>query len=230
MKADLVILICSSAEWRIVLEFFPQTELEKSPFGEFFKYELKARPVVFLHSGYGKIAAAASTQYIIDHFKPKLLVNLGTCGGFEGKVELGQILLAQRTVVYDILERMLDADAAIAEHSSQLDLTFIEAPFPLTVHLATLASADRDLVPGEIADLKTRYKAVAGDWESGAIAYVASRNGVPCLILRGVTDITGPNKGETDGNFELFAERTKPIMRRLLNSLNSWIEQVKILF
>jgi hypothetical protein len=37
----------------------------------------------------------------------------------------------------------------------------------------------------EIPHLKDRHHAAAGDWESGAIAFVAARNGVRRLILRG---------------------------------------------
>jgi nucleoside phosphorylase len=49
-------------------------------------------------------------------------------------------------------------------------------------------SADRDLIIGEVERLKTEYGAIAGDWESGAIAWVAARNRTRCLILRAVSD------------------------------------------
>ena len=64
-----------------------------------------------------------------------------------------------------------------------------------------------------------RYDAVAGDWESGAIAYVAARNGVRCLILRGVTDLVGPDGGEV----AFFHERAPVVMGRLLDQLPAWL-------
>ncbi|RPI83169.1 MAG: hypothetical protein EHM41_16570 [Chloroflexi bacterium] len=45
----------------------------------------------------GKISAAASTQYIIDRWNPDLLINLGTCGGFEGCIERGAVVLVEKT-------------------------------------------------------------------------------------------------------------------------------------
>jgi nucleoside phosphorylase len=62
--------------------------------------------VLFFWGGWGKIAAAGSTQYVIDRWRPQLLVNLGTCGGFDGAIERDMVVLAIKTVVYDIVEQM----------------------------------------------------------------------------------------------------------------------------
>jgi len=85
---------------------------------------------VFLHGGWGKIAAAASAQYAIDRWHPALLVNLGTCGGFAGRVEVGDVVLVERTVVYDIIERMGDPREAIADYATTLDLSWVGASPP----------------------------------------------------------------------------------------------------
>src|SRR5262249_33189564 len=54
---------------------------------------------------------------------------------------------------------------------------------------ARLISADGDLDPAAVAGLAAKYHASVGDWESGAIAWVASHNHAPVIILRGVTDV-----------------------------------------
>ena len=71
--------------------------------------------------------------------------------------------------------------------------------------------------------LRRKYGAVAGDWESGAIAFVAARNGVPCLILRGVTDLVGSQGGEAYGNINLFEVATRGVLERLIQSLPAWL-------
>ena len=173
-------------------------------------------PVWFLHGGWGKIAAAASAQYAIDRWRPELLVNLGTCGGVQGRVERGEIILAERTLVYDIYEQMGDADAHLAHYATQLDLSWLSEDLPLAVRRARLVSGDRDLLPDDLPELVQRYGAIAADWESGAIAWVAQRNHTRCLILRGVTDLVGDDGGEAYGNIEFFQQATLGIMRRLL--------------
>jgi adenosylhomocysteine nucleosidase len=52
------------------------------------------------------------------------------------------------------------------------------------VRRALLVSADRDVQVGDIPRFKARYTAIAADWESGAIAYVAARNKVRCSFCR----------------------------------------------
>ena len=162
-------------------------------------------------------------QYAIDRWRPKLLLNLGTCGGFAGDVAAGTLLLADFTLVYDILEQMGDADEALAYYAKEIDLAWLRGPLPLPVRRELLISADRDIVGAEIADLRARFGAIAADWESGAIAHVAARNGVRCLILRGVTDLVSTDAGEAYGRPEVFVARTAEIMERLLDSLPGWL-------
>jgi adenosylhomocysteine nucleosidase len=127
--------------------------------------------------------------------------------------------------VYDIVEQMTDADEAVGHYSTRLDLSWFQGDPPQPVRRTVLVSADRDLVAGEVAGLKKRYGAVAGDWESGAIAWVAARNGVRCLILRGVSDLVGDEGGEAYGGaLEVYVSGTRRVMRGLLERLPDWIE------
>ncbi len=228
----IVVIISANVEWQAVCQRFPDASREVSPLGEWFKVELivggSAEPAIFFHGGWGKIAAAASAQYVIDRWSPKLLINPGTCGGFAGEVEAGAILLVERTLVYDIVEQMGDAAEAIDFYTTMLDLSWLSEPLPLPVRRSLLVSADRDLIASEIPRLKAEYGAIAGDWESGAIAFVAKRNGVRCLILRGVTDLVSEQSGEAYGNFGLFAKRAEAMMRRLVEGLPGWIARTRI--
>jgi adenosylhomocysteine nucleosidase len=127
LQPTTIVLISANTEWRILRTFFPDEALQPSPLGEWFTLDLlingQTEPVIFFHGGWGKIAAAASTQYVIDRWSPELLVNLGTCGGFAGEIEKGTIILVERTIIYDIIEQMSDYDAAIAHYTIDLDLS-----------------------------------------------------------------------------------------------------------
>jgi len=231
--ADAAVLISADGEWESVKALFPGERYEGSPFGEFFIKEIvlpggKARRVAVIHGGWGKTAAAASTQYVIDRWDPRVLFNLGTCGGFEGAIERGAIILATKTVIYDIIERMGDADEAVRSYSTAIDLAWLKRTPPLPVVKTVLISADQDLDPSAIPRLKTKYRAVAADWESGAIAFVARRNAKRLIILRGVTDLVGPEGGEAYGRIELFRTNTRAIMKRLFETLPAWMELAEL--
>jgi nucleoside phosphorylase len=87
-------------------------------------------------------------------------------------------------------------------------------------------SADRDLTPANLLELQTRYRPRVVDWESGAIAWVAARNEVPVLILRGVTDLVNLNKGEAEGNLPLFHENARQVMQGLVRDLPKYLALV----
>ena len=216
------IIISANSEWRAVKEILAPAEVQSTPLGETFD----VGPLTYFHGGWGKISAAAATQYVIDRWQPELLVNLGTCGGFEGRIERGTIILVTKTIVYDIIEQMSDPDEAIAHYSTELDLSWLDNSIlspvsggQLPVVHAPMVSADRDILAEDIPSLVKNYGAVAADWESGAIAWVAKRNGVRCLILRGVTDLVSEQGGEAYGNIEIFHENTRQVMKELIGLL-----------
>lgn len=218
-----LILISAQAEWKAVKASCSPERLQQTPFGERFTATIAGKSCLFVQGGWGKIAAAASTQYAIDRWRPGLIINLGTCGGFAGWVERGTILLVERTVVYDILEQMTDPDEALELYTTRLDLSWLREPFPQPVWRGALVSADRDLLPADIDWLRERFGAVAADWESGAIAWVAERNGLRCLILRGVSDLVSGRGGEAYGAPEVFHTGTESVMRSLVAALPAWL-------
>lgn len=223
----IIVLISANSEWRAVKEILAPSRVQSTPPGETFD----VRPLTYFHGGWGKISAAATTQYVIDHFQPTLLVNLGTCGGFEGRIARGTVILVTKTIVYDIIEQMADPEDAIAHYSTELDLSWLNNRGPQTadhgpssIVRGLLMSADRDILPADIPGLVQKYGAIAADWESGAIAWVAQKNKVKCLILRGVTDLVSSSRGEAYANIELFHENTKSIMKTLIDQLPVWLE------
>jgi adenosylhomocysteine nucleosidase len=217
-----VVIVSADAEWRVVRELLPAVRIQPTPMGETFENG----GATFFHGGWGKISAAAGAQFVLDRFQPDLLLNLGTCGGFEGRIERGAIILVEKTIVYDIVEQMTDSEEAIAHYSTKLDLSWLPRVLPHPVLRGLLVSADRDIVIGDIPLLVRKYNAVAADWESGAIAWVAKKNNARLLILRGVSDLVSAEGGEAYGNYELFTRRTKEVMKRLLEQLPQWLESI----
>ncbi len=74
----------------------------------------------------------------------------------------------------------------------------------------------------------SKNSAMAADWESGSIAWVCARNGVKCLILRGVTDLVREEGGEAYGDYGLFVEKTREMMRGLVKVVEEWIGVEKL--
>ena len=220
------VIVSAIAEWEGVRPLFPGAPTKPFPFGDSFDAVLGPWPVTFFHAGWGKIASAAALQHIIDHERPDLIVNLGTCGGFEGVVRQGEVILVERTFVYDIVELMGDLDIT-SYYASSLDLSWLAEPGPHPTRRGLIASADSDLPPDKIQFLRSKG-ALAADWESAALAWVARKNNARLLILRAVSDMVGEQGGEAYDNIEVFHARAKEIMRRLVGQLPDWLAAVRL--
>lgn len=224
MKA--IILISANAEWHAVKPLFPDARIEPFPYGESFKASVGNHSLGWFHSGWGKIASAGAMQYVIDRHSPDLIVNLGTCGGFEEIVEQGDVILVDRTLVYDIVELMADPDV-VPHYAASLDLSWLAEPYPHSARRGMIASADSDLLPERIPFLRSQG-AIAADWESGALAWVAHRNKTRLLILRGVSDLVSDQGSEAYDHIEIFNRRAKEIMRELIAQLSDWLDAVRL--
>jgi adenosylhomocysteine nucleosidase len=222
----IIVLISAIAEWNAVKPLFSDAKIRRFPYGECFDILIQDEHISFFHSGWGKIASAGSMQYVLDQYSPDLVVNLGTCGGFEGAVNQGDIILVDKTYVYDIVELMGDLDI-VSYYASSLDLSWLAEPYPFPARRGLIASADSDLPPGKIPFLKSQG-AIAADWESAALAWVAQRNNARLLILRGVSDMVSEEGGEAYNNIEVFNERARGIMEQLIEQLPEWLNAVRL--
>ncbi|NTW44856.1 MAG: 5'-methylthioadenosine/S-adenosylhomocysteine nucleosidase [Anaerolineaceae bacterium] len=222
MKTILIIL-SANAEWQAAKAYYRDVQIQMTPYGEFFEIRQREQSRVYLQGGWGKISSAASAQYGIQRWDPVLVINIGTCGGFAGRIKSGTIILVERTCVYDILEQMGDADQALEFYSVSLDLNWLKTPYPQPVLRGLLLSADRDIVLDEISGLVDKFNGVAADWESGAIAWVCKQNEVRTLILRGVSDIVGVNGAEAYGTMDFFQQSSQNIVTGILKYLDFWI-------
>jgi adenosylhomocysteine nucleosidase len=222
-----VVIISADGEWGAVKTLMPRALTNETRLGDSFEAVVDGRHVTFFHGGWGRVLASATTQFVIDQMRPELIVNLGTCGGFRGRIEQGAIILVEKTVIYDIVEQMTDPDAAIEHYSTRLDLSWLPRVAPSPVTRGLMLSGDRDILAQDIAALIKKYDAVAADWESGAIAWVAAKNLKPLLILRGVSDLVDKDGGEAYRDYELFVARTREIMRDLIGSLPKWLDAIE---
>jgi nucleoside phosphorylase len=219
-----VVIVSANAEWKEVKKLFPSATYHKQTYGEYFQFDANT---LVVQGGWGKISAAASAQYIVDRWNPRNVVNLGTCGGIAGRIERYKIIAVTKTIVYDIVEQMGDSAEAIQFYSTDLDLGWAGQPLPSDAIAAPLLSADRDLVVRDIADLVAKYGATAVDWESGAIAWTAHRNGKRVLILRGVSDmVSAEGGGQAYGNTGEFEQGTARVMKVLFDALPKWLARL----
>jgi adenosylhomocysteine nucleosidase len=107
-----------------------------------------------------------------------LVVSAGFCGGLDPRLRRHDLVMAERIV--DLEGRELDVPKS-------LDLSALRLPG--RPHVGRIVSADA-LVrrPADKRALGQRCGALAVDLESHAVAEVCRQAGIPCLVLRVVSD------------------------------------------
>jgi adenosylhomocysteine nucleosidase len=221
----ILVLVSANEEWAAVRSILTGVPLERSPYGEYFTADIAGNAIGFFHGGWGKVSAAGSTQYTIDHFRPDHLLNIGTCGGIEGRINRLDIVAVERAVIYDIHEAMGNSRKAVAYYTTELN---VPKQLPSSIVRTTIYSADRDLTPGYLRQLEQRYRPRVVDWESGAIAWIAKQNNTPLLIVRGVTDLISLESAEAVGNLQLFRDNARRVMTGLIRDLPLYLAALQV--
>jgi Nucleoside phosphorylase len=170
-----IVLISAEFEWNAVVDLVRPTETRSTPFGAAFFSQLGKHSLLMAHSGWGKTATAAACQHLIDLHQPQLILNLGTCGGLEGRAEVDEILLPEETAMYDIVEGMSAYSEALAYYRIRADLNWLPAKLPPGVRRTRIVSADQDIQPRNVDLIANYFHAPAADWESAAFAWTAAK-------------------------------------------------------
>lgn len=127
--------------------------------------------------GVGKVMAAAAAQDLIATWSVRAIVNAGICGAAAAGIEVGAVyrISAAREGDYETLSGSGDSYACASQPWQELPA-------------ARLITADRPVFdPGQ------KLAAAAGgelvDMEGAAVARVCRLHGVPCFLIKGVSDL-----------------------------------------
>ena len=153
---------------------------------------LHGKQVVVCCAGMGKANAASTVQVLCTKYGIDRLIFSGVAGNMTSKIGIGDVCVGE-TVVY---------------HDAQLDMLAQSAPFleeyhgdPVLVQAALDAceACGVKAIAGKIAtgdtfvgDAATKKEAKCHpdcvEMEGAAVSQVAGRNGVPCVVLRAMSD------------------------------------------
>ena len=166
-------------------------------------------------SGIGKVNAAAAAQKAIDAGAEEIL-NCGLAGGLEPSMEAGDVFEVSQAVEYDFDLTALNG-TRLGTHNER-DTPFFECRTTGRFPARILATGDRFTNEARDAEDAIALGAALRDMEGAAIAHVCETNGVPCRMLKCVSDIHG--KGEMTGQYKDNLEKTLVCLK---DALMSWM-------
>ena len=150
--------------------------------------------VTVVQCGVGKVNAALCAQTALLRFSPDVVINVGVAGGVGKGVVTGHVVVASDTIQYDFdLTAIGEEDGLVSSCDGDLSRNLYRAACSVLpesrVSLGRIATGDRFVGDSETAArIRDHYGALACEMEGGAVAQVCARAGVPCGVLRAISD------------------------------------------
>ena len=165
-----------------------------------YTYENESYDLYVINSGAGELAAAAATELLIDGYGAELIVNFGVVGGLTEAMTMAKTAVVKRVVHTDFDTsdwngcepgRYMEYPSRYIETSPEL-VKIARELFPDLVPV-TCASADKFVGTAEKKRaLQEEFGADICEMEAAGVVLTAKRCGVPCLLIKAVSDgITG---------------------------------------
>lgn len=161
---------------------------------EYYRGTLAGKACVVCCAGMGKANAAAATQVLITKYGADRIVFSGIAGNVSGRVGLGDVVIG-KTVVYH------DAELSMLCQSAPYLREYAGDPALIAAAEAACAQAGVRCLAGRIAtgdrfvgdtatknDIAARCAPDCVEMEGAAVSQIAAKNGVPCVILRAMSD------------------------------------------
>lgn len=166
-------------------------------------------PVCALFCGVGKVNSAIATQLIISEFDVKQVVLTGVAGSLSEKVNINDIVVAERVAHHDLDK------CVITEYHPYTESEFFISDQRVLSKLKKLHQTNKRFHSGVIVSgepfvtdknrdaIIESFAPLCVDMESSAIAHTCYVNDIPFTIVRSITDFADENAEETfEGNME----------------------------
>ena len=205
MKIGLIVAIEMDS---VFAHYTDVAELDAPPAFRLYRAEHDGREIYILHTGMGEIAAASGVQYLITKYGVDVIVNFGVVGGLTDGMKKQRICVIDRVVhyKYDCSEFLDLKIGQVAEHDSvylPTDAALVERALALCPELTRATCCSGDKFVGTAEEKSAIHRNFDGDvcdMDSAGIVLTCEANGVPCLLLKAVSD------GLAGGAREFFEE------------------------
>lgn len=191
-------------------------------------YENGKSAMYVLVSGAGEIAAAAGTQFLITEFGVDMILNFGAVGALTEEMATAELCAVEKVIHYDFdttgwlnLSRGRYPDQESAYVSTDEELLSKALEIHPAMKKVICASADKFV---DAAEEKRKLHDVFGadicEMEAAGIVLTCSRNSVPCLLIKAVSDSLVGGGKEFMTELNRVSEICFDVVDKIVNSLD----------
>ena len=192
----------------------------------FYRGTIGDKNVIAVCSGVCKVNAAITAQLLIDRYKVDAIINAGTCGGMDQKLEIFDTVITERSVYHDVDPEILtEAHPFMASEYFTADATLLTAAKKTAekidrIFFGTIVTGEQFITDATKPQIQKQFSPLSVDMETAAVAHVCYVNQIPFLAVRTLTD-HADQSGETDfqNNCITSAARSKEVVCALIQNL-----------
>nr|WP_263313113.1 5'-methylthioadenosine/adenosylhomocysteine nucleosidase [Mammaliicoccus sp. Marseille-Q6498] len=195
----------------------------------FYKGQLEGKEIVLAQSGIGKVNAAITTTLLINEFNPELIINTGSAGSVDNKLNIGDIIISNKVYYHDVNATAFGYKLGQVPNMPEFYKTNDDL---ISLAQSSIEELELNGVVGEVATGDSfigsieQRKEIKGDFptasvvemEAGAIAQTCYQYNTPIIVTRAVSDLADK---ESDVTFEEFLKvacvNSSKIVKLLLN-------------
>lgn len=192
---------------------------------KFYEGKIENVDVVTLFSGVCKVNAAIATQILIDTYHVNMIINAGTAGGMDPKLDIFDTVISTEVAYHDVHEEIL------TEFHPWMENVFFKADeelLKLSEKAVAKLNTDYRIVWGRMVtgeafitdegrdEINEQFAPLTVDMETGSIAHVCYVNQVPFIAIRSITDTPSHSGSEY---FEENCEKASVIAKEITVAL-----------
>ena len=190
---------------------------------------LFGKDAVLAVCGPGKINAALCAQSMILHYHPAWILNLGVAGAGDTSVSIGDMVIATAAVQHDMDTSPIGDPVGLVSKINLVEIPCDEilrarlvkaaaGVEGMKVHEGIIATGDQFIHSGDVRSrIHDLFGAKAVEMEGGAVAHACYVHGVPCGVLRSISDQADGHSNMDYPTFtKLAASHSQQVVERLL--------------
>ncbi|MGM0897143.1 MAG: 5'-methylthioadenosine/S-adenosylhomocysteine nucleosidase [Bacillota bacterium] len=199
---------------------------------EFTTGTYKGQELILLKSGIGKVNAAMTTTILMQEFKPDLVLNIGSAGGFDEELEVGAVVISDEVRHHDVdatvfgyeLGQVPQMPAAYIANKELIELA-VEAVNEIGEHqhaVGLIATGDSFMSdPERVALVKQQFPDMkAAEMEAAAVAQVCFQYDTAFVVIRALSDIAGKESSISFDEFlPVAAKHSTEIVLRVIEKM-----------
>ncbi|MBQ3145511.1 MAG: 5'-methylthioadenosine/adenosylhomocysteine nucleosidase [Clostridia bacterium] len=177
-----------------------------------FKGEINNKKYILVRGGVGKVNAARTTQVLIDKFNIEYIINLGSAGALNDKLNIGDIVVGTELIQHDFdvtafgrekgyipeTGKEFRSDENIIKKCEDIRISNIK------IVKGVITSGDIFCTDIKMKEkIRQKFKSDCIEMEGAAIAQVCYLNKIPFIVIRSISDI--PN-GNNELDFNQYLE------------------------